>query len=133
MADWNFFLAKRLLRDFERTQLRFISSLEDLDVVWAIGYGQAVGKPVSLKELCTGEFGAAKTVRRRIQRLRVLGIVGQSRSRLDGRRIELFLTKKTLESLENYKYYIIENGMSSRDPSLASTPSLTADHARSYA
>lgn len=118
MADSNFFLAKRLLRDFERTKLGFISSLEDLDVVWAIGYGQAIGKPLSLKELCTGEFGAAKTVRRRIQRLRALGIVCQSRSDADGRRIELCLTQKTLESLQSYKSFIIENGMSSRDPSL---------------
>lgn len=122
MADWNFFLAKRLLRDFERTKLQFISSLEDLDVVWAIGYGQAIGKPLSLKELCTGEFGAAKTVRRRIQRLKALGIVRQSRSDADGRRVELCLTQKTLESLKSYKSFIIENGMSSRDPSL--TPRL---------
>lgn len=118
MADWNFFLAKRLLRDFERTKLRFISSLEDLDVVWAIGYGQAIGKPLSAKELCTGEFGAAKTVRRRIQRLRVLGIVRQFRSDADKRRVELYLTQKALESLQTYKSYIIENGMSSRDSSL---------------
>lgn len=120
MADWNFFLAKRLLRDFERTRLRFISSLEDLDVVWAIGYGQSVGKPLSIKQLCTGEFGAAKTVRRRIQRLRVLDIVRQFPSDEDKRRVELFLTPKALESLQIYKSYIIENGMSSRDPSLTS-------------
>lgn len=122
MADWNFFLAKRLLRDFERENLRFISSLEDLDVVWAIGYGQRIGRPVSLKELCTGEFGAPKTVRRRIERLRALGIIVQSRSDADGRRIEYCLTTKTLDSLETYKRFIVENGMSSRDESLTPRP-----------
>lgn len=118
MADWNFFLAKRLLRDFEREHLRFISSIEDLDVVWAIGYGQRTGKPISLKDLCTGEFGAPKTVRRRIERLRALGIIEQSRCDTDGRRIEYCLTDKTLEALETYKRFIVDNGMSSRDDSL---------------
>jgi DNA-binding HxlR family transcriptional regulator len=122
MADWNFFLAKRLLRDFEREHLRFISSIEDLDVVWAIGYGQRTGKPISLKDLCTGEFGAPKTVRRRIERLRGLGIVEQSRSDKDRRRVEYCLTDKTLEALETYKRFIVDNGMSSRDESLAPQP-----------
>lgn len=122
MADWNFFLAKRLLRDFEREHLRFISSIEDLDVVWAIGYGQRTGKPISLKDLCTGEFGAPKTVRRRIERLRGLGILEQSRSDKDGRRVEYCLTDKTLEALETYKRFIVDNGMSSRDESLAPQP-----------
>ena len=118
MADWNFFLAKRLLREFEREHLRFISSIEDLDVVWAVGYGQRTGKPLSLKDLCTREFGAPKTVRRRIERLRTLGIIEQSRSDADGRRIEYCLTAKTLEALETYKRFIVDNGMSSRDASL---------------
>ena len=122
MADWNFFLAKRLLRDFEREHLRFISSIEDLDVVWAIGYGQRTGNPLSLKDLCTGEFGAPKTVRRRIERLRGLGILEQSRSDKDGRRVEYCLTDKTLEALETYKRFIVDNGMSSRDESLAPQP-----------
>ena len=122
MADWNFFLAKRLLRDFEREHLRFISSIEDLDVVWAIGYGQRTGKPISLKDLCTGDFGAAKTVRRRIERLRTLGIIEQSRSDADGRRVEYCLTAKTLEALETYKRFIVDNGMSSRDESLTPQP-----------
>ena len=121
MADWNFFLAKRLLRDFEREHLRFISSIEDLDVVWAIGYGQRTGKPISLKDLCTGEFGAPKTVQRRLERLRRLGIVQQEPSDGDGRRIQLYLSPATLERLEEYKSFIVQNGMESRDPQLRRT------------
>jgi hypothetical protein len=120
MSDWNFFLAKRLLRNFERANLHFISSLEDLDLVWAIGYGQQLGKPLGLKGLCTGEFGAPKTVRRRLERLRALNILEQSRSNSDARRIEFHITLRTLKRLERYKSFIIHNGMSSRDPSLLS-------------
>lgn len=118
MSDWNFFLAKRLLREFERSELHFISSLEDLDLVWAIGYAQQIGKPVGLKELSTGEFGSPKTVQRRVERLRRLSIVEQERSDCDGRCIELRLTVTTLKRLDRYKSFIVSNGMESRDPSL---------------
>lgn len=121
MSDWNFFLAKRLLREFERSKLHFINSIEDLDLVWAIGYGQRVGKPVGMKELSTGEFGAPKTVQRRLERLRRLGIVQQEPSDGDGRRIQLYLSPATLERLEEYKSFIVQNGMESRDPQLRRT------------
>ncbi len=118
MSDWNFFLAKRLLREFERSKLHFIDSLEDLDLVWTIGYAQRIGKPVGMKALSTGEFGAPKTVQRRLERLRRLGIVEQEQSDGDGRRVQLYLTPATLERLEEYKAFIVKNGMESRDPQL---------------
>jgi DNA-binding MarR family transcriptional regulator len=118
MSDWNFFLAKRLLREFERSKLRFIHSIQDLDLVWAIGYGQCIGKPVGMKELSTGEFGAPKTVQRRLERLRRLGVVEQEPSDGDGRRIQLYLSPATLERLAEYKSFIVQNGMESRDPLL---------------
>ncbi|HXS54193.1 MAG TPA: hypothetical protein VN782_16770 [Usitatibacter sp.] len=118
MSDWNFFLAKRLLREFERSRLCFIGSLEDLDLVWTIGYGQRMGKPVGMKQLSTGEFGAPKTVQRRLERLRRLGIVAQAQSDGDARCVQLYLTPATLARLEEYKAFIVENGMESRDPEL---------------
>jgi hypothetical protein len=112
--DTNFFIAKRKLREFEKSQLRFISSIEDLDLVWAIGYAQNVGKPLGLKELCTGEFGSAKTIQRRIERLRQLDIIEQQRSDGDARRIEFLLTEKTLVQMERYRRFIMENGVVAR-------------------
>ena len=118
MSDWNFFLAKCLLREFERKELHFIGSLEDLDLVWLIGYAQQTGKPAGLKELLNGNFGSPKTVQRRLERLRRLLIVEYTRSEEDARRIQLFLTPETLKRIDRYKQYILDNGMNSRDPSL---------------
>jgi len=119
MSDSNFFLAKCLLRDFERNELHFIGSLEDLDLVWVIGYAQQTGKPVGLKELLDGKYGSPKTVQRRIDRLRRLLIVQYTRSEGDARRIHLFLTPETLKRVDRYKQFILDNGMRSRDPSLS--------------
>jgi len=118
MSDWNFFLAKCLLRDFERNELHFIGSLEDLDLVWVIGYGQQTGKPVGLKELLNGNYGSPKTVQRRLERLRRLLIVEYTKSDCDARRIQLFLTPETLKRIDKYKQFILDNGMGSRDPTL---------------
>lgn len=118
MSDWNFFLAKCLLREFERDELHFIGSLEDLDLVWAIGYGQQTGHLLGCKELLDGKYGAPKTVQRRLSRLRRLMIIDVRRSERDARRVEFFLTARTLKRIDRYKSFILENGMGSRDPSL---------------
>ena len=118
MSDWNFFLAKCLLREFERNELHFIGSLEDLDLVWAIGYGQQTGHPIGSKDLLNGKYGATKTVQRRLDRLRRLKIIDARRDDRDARRIEFFLTGRTLKRIDRYKTFILENGMGSRDPSL---------------
>lgn len=116
MSDQNFFLAKTLFREFERKHLNFIDSLEDLDLIWAIGHAQETGHPVGLKELVLAEYGAPKTLQRRLERLRVRGTVVHRQSGADARRIEFFLSKETMERLEAYKLFIVQNGMSSRDP-----------------
>lgn len=118
MSDWNFFLAKCLLRDFERNELHFIGSLEDLDLVWIIGYRQQTGSPMGMRELLDGKYGAPKTVQRRLDRLRRLHIIDARRCDADARRIEFFLTSRTLQRIDKYKAFILRNGMGSRDPSL---------------
>ena len=118
MSDRNFFLSKALFREFERKHLNFISSLEDLDLIWAIGYAQNSGQAVCLKELVLAEFGAPKTLQRRLDRLRDQGVVLHRQCSADGRRIEFFLSEETIRCLEAYKAFIIENGMGSRDASL---------------
>lgn len=113
----NFFIAKRRLREFERSHLNFIASIEDLDLVWAIGYGQGSGRSLGLKELASGEYGSPKTIQRRLDRLRHLGIVEQQKSDCDARRAELQLSTETLKQLESYKLFIIENGVVAQEQS----------------
>ncbi|MEX0730722.1 MAG: hypothetical protein WED00_17145 [Aquisalimonadaceae bacterium] len=113
--DVNFFIAKRMIREFERSQLHFISSIEDLDLVWAIGYAQKAGKPMGLKALSTGEFGSPKTIQRRLERLRQLDIIGQQRSDCDARRVEFLLTERTLAQIELYRRFIVKNGVVARE------------------
>ncbi len=119
MSDRNFFLAKTLFREFERKHLAFVDSLEDLDLIWTIGYAQESGHPVGLKELVLAEFGAASTVQRRLNRLRARGAIFQTASEDDARRVKFFLTQETIQRLEAYKAFILENGMASRDPEIA--------------
>lgn len=119
MSDQNFFLSKTLFREFERKHLGFIDSLEDLDLIWGIGYAQQSGHPLGLKELVLAEFGSPKTLQRRLDRLRDRGVIVHRQSLDDGRRIEFFLTTETMRRLEAYKAFILENGMASRDPDLA--------------
>lgn len=119
MSDRNFFLAKTLFREFERKHLAFVDSLEDLDLIWTIGYAQESGHPVGLKELVLAEFGAASTVQRRLNRLRSRGAIFQTASEDDARRVKFFLTQETIQRLEAYKAFILENGMASRDPEIA--------------
>jgi hypothetical protein len=119
MSDQNFFLAKTLFREFERKHLAFVGTLEDLDLVWAIGYGQKSGHPVGLKELVLADFGAPSTVQRRLNRLRSRKAIVQRVSIEDARRVEFHLTEETIHRLEAYKAFILENGMASRDPEIA--------------
>lgn len=119
MSDQNFFLSKTLFREFERKHLRFIHSLEDLDLIWAIGYAQQSGHSVGLKELVHAEFGSPKTLQRRLDRLRDRGVIIHRQSSDDARRIEFFLADETIKCLEAYKTFILDNGMASRDPALA--------------
>ena len=121
MSDRNFFLSKTLFRDFERKHLSFIDSLEDLDLIWAIGYAQHSGRPVGLKELVLADFGAPKTLQRRLDRLGNRGAVIRRQCPGDGRRIEFFLSDETIRLLEAYKSFIVDNGMGSRDAQLHSS------------
>jgi len=121
MPDQNFFLSKTLFREFERKHLSFIDSLEDLDLLWAIGYGEHSGRHVGLKELVLADFGSPKTLQRRLDRLRDRGVVLHRQCSADGRRIEFFLSAETTRLLDAYKSFILENGMGSRDPLLGAS------------
>ena len=93
----------RALRIFEKRHLGFLKTIEDHNLVTEIGYHQAEGKPLTLKQLFLLDVGSVATVQRRLRRLKQLGIVHQRRSPLDGRAVELSLTPKCIRLFAKYE------------------------------
>ena len=86
------FRALKAAGDYRRRHLPFLKTLEDQDLVREIGLGQAMGHPLSLKQLFSHGIGSVATVQRRLARLRRLGIVEQAKSAHDKRVVKLMLT-----------------------------------------
>ena len=80
------FAALRAMRRFQKAQLPFLETLEDVAVLTEIGFHQEQGAPISLKQLFLADIGAAATVQRRLAQLKRLGVVQQLR-RKNNRRI----------------------------------------------
>ena len=92
----------RALRDFERQHLGFLRTMEDYNLLREIGFHQAEGSPLTLKQLFLLDIGSVATVQRRLRRLRQLGVVHQQRSELDARAVEFTLAPRALRLLEKY-------------------------------
>jgi len=92
----------RALRVFEKQHLGFLRTIEDHNLVREIGYHQAEGRPLTLKQLFLLDVGSVATVQRRLRRLKQLGIVQQRRSAADRRAVELRLTAKAMRIFEKY-------------------------------
>jgi hypothetical protein len=90
------------LREFEKEHFGFLKTLEDYNLVREIGYYQAEGRPLTLKQLFLLEVGSAATVQRRLRRLREAGVIQQRRSAADRRAIELTLSPKATRAFEKY-------------------------------
>jgi DNA-binding MarR family transcriptional regulator len=86
------FRAFKAAGDYRRRHLLFLKTLEDQDLVREIGLGQALGHPLSLKQLFAHGIGSIATVQRRLARLRRLGIVSQTKADSDRRVVKLTLT-----------------------------------------
>ena len=92
----------RALRIFEKQHLGFLRTIEDHNLVREIGYHQAEGKSLTLKQLFLLDVGSVATVQRRLRRLKQLGIIHQRRSTLDGRAVEFTLTPRCVKAFEKY-------------------------------
>jgi len=95
-------VAARALREFERRELAFIRTLEDRDLVYEIGYHQAIRKPLKVKELLLLGLGSIATVQRRLRHLRRTGAIRQRRSNADRRALELTLTPRVWNLFGGY-------------------------------
>jgi DNA-binding transcriptional ArsR family regulator len=92
----------RQLRDFERRNLGFLKTCEDHDLVYEIGWHQAQGKPLTVKQIFLLGLGSVPTVQRRLARLRRLGIITQQRCEHDRRSVEVSLAPKVLKGFAQY-------------------------------
>ena len=92
----------RALRTFEKQHLDFLSSVEDHHLIVEIGYHQARGKPLTLKQLFLLDVGSIATVQRRLRRLKQLGLLQQRRAASDRRAVELTLTPKCVRIFAKY-------------------------------
>jgi hypothetical protein len=93
---------RKALRDFEKKYLPFLTTQEDLDLVWEIGFHQASEKRMTPKLLALLQIGAAATVQRRLARLKRLGVVRNRRLPSDRRIVELTLHPEVLRILRQY-------------------------------
>src|ERR1700674_1170473 len=96
------FARMRALSEFVRRELPFLRTIEDHDVVWEIGHYQALGAPLTLKQLLVVGIGSVATVQRRLQRLKRLDVVHQSRSQTDRRVFELTLNPSYMRAFVKY-------------------------------
>ena len=86
------FRALKASGDFRRRHLPFLHTLEDQDLIRAIGFSQAAGDPISLGQLLTQGIGSVATIQRRLARLKRIGVVAQSKADHDKRVVTLTLT-----------------------------------------
>jgi len=88
------FRALKASGDFRRRYLPFLKTLEDQDLIRAIGFSQETGHPLSLSHLFVQGIGSVATIQRRLARLKRIGVVAQTRAVHDKRVVTLTLTPK---------------------------------------
>lgn len=92
----------RALRAFEAQHLLYVRTGGNHHLIVEIGYHQAKGKPLTLKQLFLLDFGSIATVQRDLRRLKELGLVQHRRAARDRRAVELTLAPKCLRIFANY-------------------------------
>lgn len=92
----------KALREFERGELAFARTFEDRELVFEIGLHQALGTPLTVKQVFLLGLGSVPTMQRRLARLRRLGVIQRRRADGDRRSVELLLAPNVLESLGRY-------------------------------
>ena len=91
----NIFSRMKKIREFQRTQLPNLRSIEDFDIVLEIGTSQESGRPMTPKRLALLGIAPSATVQRRLSRLVGLGVIRKRFSQQDGRMVELSVSTDT--------------------------------------
>jgi DNA-binding MarR family transcriptional regulator len=92
----------RAIREFEKRQLAFLETVEDLDILVQIGLRQETDAALTLKELLLLGIGSPATVQRRLRRLRQHGVIQQERCPRDRRNVALTVSARFLRTLDRY-------------------------------
>jgi DNA-binding MarR family transcriptional regulator len=100
------FATLKKIREFERLQLPFITSLIDFDLIIEIGYAQEEKKPLTPKQLFLLNVSSVTTARRRLAKLTELGIVMRRTNANDHRSDILTLSTSSLKLLGKYGHVL---------------------------
>lgn len=85
-----------------RRLLPFIVSLEDYDILVAIGAADETGNSLGFKGLGLLKLAPPSTLQRRLKRLLLNKSIKKVTSRTDGRRVTYSLTAKTLAAFTEF-------------------------------
>jgi transcription initiation factor IIE alpha subunit len=96
------FAGLKKIREFERLQLPFVTSLIDFDIVIEIGYAQEQRKEFTPKQLFLLKIGSVTTVRRRLAKLTEQGIVTRRTNTKDQRSDFLTISASSLKVMDRY-------------------------------
>lgn len=108
----------RDIRAFQRKHLPLLESWVDYDLAVEIGYHQAWGKPLTLKQVILLDIAPPATVQRRLKRLASLGVVTKMLRRSDGRMVEFGIAPQTDRLFRRYAAWIgrrVKNDKPKRD------------------
>src|SRR5471030_324408 len=92
----------RALRMFRKEHAEIFSSLEGQHLISEIGFHQAKGDPLTLKQLFLLDIASVSTVQRRLRQLKERGLVRHQPSARDRRAVELTLSAKCLRTFARY-------------------------------
>lgn len=92
----------RALRTFRKEHADIFSTLEGHHLISEIGFHQAKGEPLTLKQLFLLDIGSVSTVQRRLRELKERGLVKYQPAAADRRAVELTLSPKCLRIFAKY-------------------------------
>lgn len=84
-----------------RKHLPFIASLEDYDILLAIGIAEEEGRPIGFKQLRLLNLASPSTLQRRLRKMMVAGAI-RTESHRDGRLSVYMLTDGALRSHKDF-------------------------------
>jgi DNA-binding MarR family transcriptional regulator len=96
------FAALKKIREFERTQMPFLKSIVDFDILIEIGYAEEQQHPLTLKQILLMNLSSRTTVRRRLVTLIELGIIKSRKNANDQRSSILTISTPSLKLIGKY-------------------------------
>ena len=96
------FTGLRKIREFERSQLPFLKSVVDFDIIIEIGFAEEQGQPLTLKQLFLLKISSRTTVRRKLAKLIEQGMVIRRKHANDQRATLLIIAPSSTKLLSKY-------------------------------